>query len=119
MEESILGKRLKELREKRGYLQKYVADKIGVKSNTLSGYENGTRTPDPEIIKNLAVMYDVTIDYLFGHSDDPQGTSAKKRKEEKDVFEETLKGLPKEEQEKVKEEALAYAKYLADTRRRD
>lgn len=36
-----LSKRLKNLRESKGYLQKYVADKIGVKSNTLSGYENG------------------------------------------------------------------------------
>ncbi|GGP17194.1 helix-turn-helix domain-containing protein [Oceanobacillus neutriphilus] len=67
MNESILPKRLRELREKNGYLQKYVADKLGVKSNTLSGYENGTRNPDPEIIKDLAKLYNVSTDYLLGH----------------------------------------------------
>ncbi|MUV06847.1 helix-turn-helix domain-containing protein [Planococcaceae bacterium Storch 2/2-2] len=64
--------RLKKLRESRGYMQKYVADKIGVKSNTLSGYENGTRSPDPDIIIALADFYDVTTDYLLGNSDTPQ-----------------------------------------------
>jgi len=85
----------------------------------LSGYENGTRTPDPDIVKSLATLYDVTIDYLFGHSDDPQGTKIKEREEEKDVFTEALKDAPEDERERIKKEALAYAKYLADTRRRD
>lgn len=67
MNDSILPKRLKELREKNGYLQKYVADKIGVRSNTLSGYENGTRNPDPDIIRELADLYNVSTDYLLGH----------------------------------------------------
>lgn len=67
LNESILPKRLKELREKNGYLQKFVADKIGVRSNTLSGYENGTRKPDPEIIRDLAKLYNVSTDYLLGH----------------------------------------------------
>ncbi|UUI41140.1 helix-turn-helix domain-containing protein [Oceanobacillus oncorhynchi] len=71
MNESILPKRLRELREKNGYLQKYVADKIGVRSNTLSGYENGTRNPDPDIIRDLADLYNVTTDYLLGRTDTP------------------------------------------------
>ncbi|MDY7044391.1 helix-turn-helix transcriptional regulator [Virgibacillus sp. M23] len=74
MNDKILAKRLKELREKNGYLQKFVADKIGVRSNTLSGYENGTRNPDPDIIRNLAKLYNVTTDYLLGHSDQPHMT---------------------------------------------
>lgn len=67
MKDNILPKRLRELREEKGYLQKFVADKIGVRSNTLSGYENGTRSPDPEMIKKLADLYGVTTDYLLGH----------------------------------------------------
>jgi len=43
MENITISKKLKELREEKGYLQKFVADKIGVRGNTLSGYENGTR----------------------------------------------------------------------------
>ncbi|MFA8439341.1 helix-turn-helix domain-containing protein [Pueribacillus sp. YX66] len=77
----MLPKRLKELREKSGYLQKFVADKLGVKSNTLSGYENGTRSPDPDMLISLAKLYDVTTDYLLGKSDSPALTE----KDEQDI----------------------------------
>lgn len=68
MENKPLSKKIKELREERGYLQKFVADKIGVRSNTLSGYENGTRSPDPEMIIKLAELYEVSTDYLLGRT---------------------------------------------------
>lgn len=67
MNSNVLSKRLKELREKNGYLQKFVADKLKIRSNTLSGYENGTRSPDPEMLVQLANLYKVTTDYLLGH----------------------------------------------------
>lgn len=69
MENKTISKKLKELREEKGYLQKFVADKIGVRGNTLSGYENGTRSPDPEMIIKLAELYDVSTDYLLGRTD--------------------------------------------------
>ena len=68
MEGKSISKKLKELREEKGYLQKFIADKIGVRSNTLSGYENGTRSPDPEMILKLAELYDVSTDYLLGRT---------------------------------------------------
>lgn len=81
MENSILPKRLKELREKHGFLQKFVADKLGIRSNTLSGYENGTRSPDPDMLNSLANLYNVTTDYLLGRTDEPQLTE----KDERDI----------------------------------
>lgn len=81
MNNSILPKRLKKLREKSGYLQKFVADKLGIKSNTLSGYENGTRSPDPDMLIALAKLYNVTTDYLLGKSDNPSLTE----KDERDI----------------------------------
>lgn len=71
MKSEILSRRLKNLREEKGYLQRYVADKIGVRSNTLSGYENGTRSPDPDMLVSLADLYGVTTDYLLGKADQP------------------------------------------------
>lgn len=68
MDESILAKRLKGLREQRGYYQKFVAEKLGIRSNTLSGYENGTRMPDPEMLSKLADLYNVSTDYLLGRT---------------------------------------------------
>jgi len=82
MEDKPISKKLKELREEKGYLQKFVADKIGVRSNTLSGYENGTRSPDPEMILKLAELYDVSTDYLLGR------TSNRNSKTEDDIDEE-------------------------------
>lgn len=67
MENKDLAKRLKELRDKSGWLQKDVADKLNVRSNTLSGYESGTRSPDPDMIVKLAELYQVSTDYLLGH----------------------------------------------------
>lgn len=72
MKEQILSKRLKMLRNEKGYMQKFVADKIGVRSNTLSGYENGTRSPDPDTINKLAELYNVTTDYLLGRTENPE-----------------------------------------------
>lgn len=77
----ILSKRLKKLREEKGYLQKFVADKLGIRSNTLSGYENGSRSPDPEMLLALSELYNVTTDYLLGKSDDPNLTE----KDESDI----------------------------------
>lgn len=66
----IIGHRLKFLREKKGIAQKFVAEKIGIKNNTLSGYESGRREPDSEIISKLADFYNVSTDYILGRTDD-------------------------------------------------
>jgi transcriptional regulator with XRE-family HTH domain len=67
----IMGKRLKHLRDRRGLAQKFVAEKIGVKNNTLSAYESGDREPNFQILTNLADFYEVTTDYLIGVTDSP------------------------------------------------
>jgi transcriptional regulator with XRE-family HTH domain len=59
------GDRLRWCREKKGLTQKFVAEKIGVKNNTLSSYEAGKRQPDYETLKSIADLYEVTIDYLL------------------------------------------------------
>ena len=79
--ETILSRKLKNLRDKHGYLQKFVADKLGVRSNTLSGYESGARAPDPKMLVDLAEFYNVTTDYLLGKSDNPELTE----KDERDI----------------------------------
>ncbi|BCC50910.1 MULTISPECIES: helix-turn-helix domain-containing protein [Bacillaceae] len=59
------GERLKKLREKIGLTQKFVAEKIGVKNNTLSSYESAKRQPDFHTLKKLADLYEVPIDYII------------------------------------------------------
>lgn len=67
----IMGKRLRYLRDKRGLAQKFVAESIGIKNNTLSGYEAGDREPNSLILGKLAKFYEVTTDYLIGVTDSP------------------------------------------------
>lgn len=57
--------RLRKLREKRGLKQKEVAALLNLNPNTLSRYESGERTPDPQTLVKLANFYGVTTDYLL------------------------------------------------------
>lgn len=61
-----LGERLRLAREKKELTQVAVFKKIGIHNKTLSGYENNVASPDPESLKDLALLYDVSSDYLLG-----------------------------------------------------
>lgn len=80
MDNKILPKQLRRLRVSSGYLQKFVADKLGIRSNTLSGYENGIRSPDPEMLVKIADLYNVSTDYLLGHESEVTNTTYYKNK---------------------------------------
>ncbi len=41
-----------------------------VNHKTLSGYENGVSEPDLETLKILAILYNVSTDYLLGRTND-------------------------------------------------
>ena len=68
--DSILGQRIKSLREDLGLNQKELSEKIGIGNVTISQYENGKRSPDPEVLRTIADFFDTTTDYLLGLSDD-------------------------------------------------
>lgn len=61
--------RLKELREDSDITQKHLAERLHIKQNTYSQYENGQRQPPLEILIALAKYYNTTLDYLVGISD--------------------------------------------------
>ena len=60
------SKRLKEIREDKGYTQQELSEAIHVSSGTISHYENGTREPGTETIAQLADFLNVSADYLLG-----------------------------------------------------
>lgn len=71
---SILAKRLRKARDKAGYKQIEAAKKLGISNGTLSGYERDYRDPDTQTLHNMANLYDVSVDWLVGKSDDPNLT---------------------------------------------
>lgn len=60
-----LGVRLKEMRDKRGLLQREVADAVGVSTGSISFYEKGIKNPSQDVLTKLANFYGVTTDYLL------------------------------------------------------
>ena len=70
------GKRLREIREKRGLSQVQLAKmiaKIGViqycKSEAIGRYERGDRFPSAYKLRDICVALNVSADYLLGLSD--------------------------------------------------
>ena len=60
------AKRLKELRESRGFNQVKIAEKVGVIPRVYNRWERGTATPRVETLVTLADILDVTLDELIG-----------------------------------------------------
>lgn len=61
--------RLKELREAEGWKQTDLADRLGVKQQAISKYENQIVDLDTGTIRRLCAIFDCTADYLLGISD--------------------------------------------------
>jgi|SRR5690625_1373369 len=68
---SILARRLKEARDRSGYKQIEAAKKLGISNGTLSGYERDYRDPDTDILYKMASLYDVSVDWLLGKTNNP------------------------------------------------
>ncbi|HBF4616202.1 TPA: helix-turn-helix transcriptional regulator [Clostridioides difficile] len=64
----MFGERLKELRIKFGLKQYELAEILNVSQSTIGMYENDQRTPPAESIVKLAEYFNVTTDYLLGHT---------------------------------------------------
>lgn len=64
----MLTKRLKELRTKENLTQGELAEKINVPLTTYANWEQGKRIPDYNILSKLADIYDCSVDYLIGRT---------------------------------------------------
>lgn len=62
----ILERRIKELRLNKKLSQQELGNIIGVSKVSISGYENGTRTPNLDKLIELANYFKVSVDYLIG-----------------------------------------------------
>lgn len=62
------GDRLKQLRTRKKLTQSELGKQINVTKVSISGYENGNRTPDTDTLERLADFFGVSTDYLLGRS---------------------------------------------------
>lgn len=63
--------RLKELREKREMSQVRLGVELGINQDVISRYENLEREADYRTLLDIADFFDVSLDYLFGRTDNP------------------------------------------------
>lgn len=65
----MFDKRLRNLREVKGYNQEKLAKLLGLSSSTIGMYEQKRRQPDNETLVKIAEIFDVSTDYLLGKSE--------------------------------------------------
>ena len=65
-----LGQKLKKLRTDKSLTQKDLADQLHVTFQTVSKWENDENEPDISTLKELAKLYDCSIDYLLSEEEE-------------------------------------------------
>ena len=68
-------------REAKGFLQKEVADALGVKTPNISRWETGVNYPEVEKLIRLARLYGTSTDYLLGLDEGQRFTVTEEEKE--------------------------------------
>lgn len=104
---AVLGKRLKQARERKKLSQIEAAKLLGISNGTLSGYERNYRDPDTNVLEKMADLYEVSTDYLLGRTDDPAPSKVDKLrklglKENEEMHFFNLEGLSDEDIEFIK-----------------
>lgn len=77
MNQEEIGKFISKLRKEKNITQHVLAEKLNVTDRTISNWETGRRLPDISILKELSVIFSVTIDEII------YGKKLKKKKYKK------------------------------------
>jgi len=67
----MLANSLKELRASRGMSQAELAEKLGVRQQTVGKWESSVTVPRQPMLQKLADIFGVTTDYLLGRTAEP------------------------------------------------
>lgn len=70
-------RRIRDLREDRDLTQEQIVKILNMHKTTYTNYEQGKREPPFEFIIKLAKIYDVSIDYIAGLTDEPKSYKIK------------------------------------------
>ncbi len=66
----MVYERIRSLREDKDWTQQHMAELLFINRRTYSSYETGVRSMSPEILIKLARIYNVSVDYLLGLTDE-------------------------------------------------
>jgi repressor LexA len=74
-EGGVTMNRIHELRKAQKISQAKLAHILNVHQTTVSSWEIGTKSPDNDMLKKLADLFGVTMEYMLGYSEKPQRTN--------------------------------------------
>ena len=63
---SMIGSRIKDLREQNGFTQTSLAKKLGLSRSAINAWEMGVSVPSTQYLMELARLFKVSADYLLG-----------------------------------------------------
>lgn len=69
--ENRFGERIAKMRKEKGMTQEDVAEKIGISPQAVSKWENDTTLPDALMLKQLADLYGVSLNQIYGIQESP------------------------------------------------
>ena len=69
----IVGERLRELRQSAKISQGKMAAVVGSSQSAVARYESGEAHVPEETVVRYADYFDVSLDYIFGRTENPQG----------------------------------------------
>jgi transcriptional regulator with XRE-family HTH domain len=96
-----IGARIKELRNKKGWTQKDLGNKVGLTYIQIGRYEKLKATPSSDVLQRIAQVLDTTGDYLMNGSAGEQANQQIKDKELLQLFTE-IEVLEEEDKKMVK-----------------
>lgn len=67
----FLGKRIKKAREMKNLTQPQLAELIHSTDRNISNYETGYSFPSTKVLYNISLQLDVSVDFLFGFTNNP------------------------------------------------
>ncbi|MUG24738.1 helix-turn-helix domain-containing protein [Paenibacillus macerans] len=102
--------RIREIRNQRNISGTDLADQLGISPQYLYGMEKETRTLSTKMADRIASIFNVSVDYLLGRSDNPDSTPDWATRKDKRDFKKMLEedepimfdGMPVSEEDKEK-----------------
>lgn len=114
-----LSERLKELRKERHMTQATLANALGVAKGTVAMWEMGKRRPGFENLEQMSVIFDRSVSYILGESDDTRSPELSEEEMlqmgvwavEEDFMEVLMKYLRLDQRGKMAVEALINSEF--------
>ena len=70
---NTIGVRLRELRQSAKLSQAKIAAVVGSRQSAIARFESGEAHVPEDVVARYADYFDVSLDYIFGRTDNPQG----------------------------------------------